>query len=116
MPGKALKGETRESQIMTVFVNEYKLGRRYELTAVEVARFLMLEPSHHVRKLLASCVAKGQLEMRAESDTRCDNLPQTMGRKYWYKLSDRCISEIEDAARDIPVKISGVIAGQLRMF
>jgi hypothetical protein len=116
MPGKALTGEARESQIMMVFVNNYKLGKVNELTAVQVARELMLEPSHHVRKLLASCVAKGQLEMRGESDTRCDNLPQTMGKKYWYKLSDRCISEIEDAARDIPVKVSGVIAGQLRMF
>ena len=116
MSGKALKGEARESQIMMVFVNNYKLGKINELTAVQVARELMLEPSHHVRKLLASCVAKGQLEMRGESDARCDNLPQTMGQKYWYKLTPRVVSEIEDAARDIPVKVSGVIAGQLRMF
>ena len=86
------------------------------MTATQVARKLMLEPSWHVRKLLAACVAHGQLEMRAESDARCNNLPETRGQKYWYTLSTKVRLEIEDAARNVPVKISGVTIGQLRLF
>lgn len=116
MSGKALKRVERESHIMMVFVSDYKLGKVDELTATQVARALFLEPSWHVRKLLASLVAQGQLTMRGEGDTRCENLPETSGQKYWYKLSDKARKEIDDTARDVPIKIGGVAAGQLRMF
>lgn len=116
MPGKALERVERESHIMMVFINEYKTGGVTEMTATQVARALMLEPSWHVRKLLASCVAQGNLEMRGEGDTRCNNLPQTQGQKYWYTLSTKVRKELEDDARNVAVKISGVTVGQLRMF
>lgn len=116
LSGKSFERAERESHIVMVFVNNYKTGGLSELTAVQVARALMLEPSWHVRKLLASCVAKGYLEMRGEGDARCNNLPETEGKKYWYKLSAAKVHEIESAARDIPLKINGVTAGQLRMF
>lgn len=116
MAGKSFKRVERESHILMVFINRYKTGEVYELTATQVARDLMLEPSWHVRQLLAACVAKGRLTMRSESDARCNNLPETAGQKYWYKLSDEAIAEIDGAARDIPVRLSGVTVGQLRMF
>lgn len=116
MSGKALSRVERKSHIVMVFVNEYKTGGITEMTATQVARKLMLEPSWHIRQLLASCVADGTLEMRGESDARCNNLPETAGQKYWYRLSDKSRAEIDNAARDIPVKLSGVTVGQLRMF
>lgn len=116
MPGKNMDRADAKSAIMMIFINDYKLGKVDELTAVQVARGLCFAPSWHVRKMLAELVSEGRLEMRAEGDARCSNLPETSGQKYWYKLSQKVIRDVEGQARDINVKISGVTVGQLRMF
>lgn len=124
MSGKLLDRAVRESHTLMIFINNYKLGKVDELTAPQVAREMMLEPSLFVRKLLASLVAKGQLTMRGENDNRTKNLRTitdgvvipSEGVKYWYKLSDKAISEIEGSGRDVNIKIGGVVVEQFRLF
>lgn len=116
MSGKSFDRAVRESHIEMVFVNRYKLKEVSELTAAQVARELMLEPSGHIRSLLAGMVAKGVLEVREQSDARLSNLKGNHAYKYWFKLSDSLVRELENSAREIPVKIGGKAAGQLRLF
>lgn len=124
MSGKLLDRAVRESHTLMIFINRYKLGQVDELTAPQVAREMMLEPSMFVRKLLASLVAQGQLTMRGENDNRTKNLRTitdgvvipSEGVKYWYKLSDKAIQEIEQSAHDVTIKIKGIVVEQFRLF
>ena len=116
MPGKSFDRAVRKTHIRMGFINRYKNGKREEVTSSQVARALMLEPSGHVRGLLAELVRDGVISARKVEDKRASNLKGENAFTVYYQLSESEVKDIEDEARSIEVKKGGVSVGQLRMF
>lgn len=124
MPGKSFSRGVRKVHIMQIFIKNYKEEKPAELTSSQVARALMLEPSFHMRGLLAELVRDGELSVRQVYDNRGKNLkigqgkdaPRSDGAMYYFSLSDKSRKKIEDDAREIPVNVGGKSVGQLRLF
>lgn len=116
MAGKLLSRVDRERTIEMLFIQNYHLKKPDEMTAAQVAKGLMLEPSQFVRNLLAGMVAQGVLSMRSVSDERLKNLKGGHTDKYWYKLSEKSIQRIEADLREIPIKSKARIVGQLSLW
>ena len=115
------------THIEASFINLYKNGKEEEVTSAQVAKSLMLEPSGHIRALLAELVMQGVLDCRRVDNPHGSNLVSgkdakgknvTGGHAYkvWYKLSEKRIAEIEDGAREIKIKSGGKIQGQLKLW
>lgn len=98
------------------FINRYKNGKREEVTSAKVARALMLEPSAHIRGLLAELVRDGFLSARKVPDERASNLKGENAFTVFYQLSEKEVEKLEKEAREISVKSNGKTVGQLRMF
>lgn len=102
--------------IQQSFINRYKNGKTEEVTSAKVARALMLEPSAHIRGLLAELVRDGFLSARKAPDERASNLKGENAFTVFYQLSEKQVKIIEDEAREIQINSGGVPVGQLRMF
>jgi hypothetical protein len=116
MSGKLLDRGARENTIEMVFINNYHLGKVDELTAAQVARELMLEPSAFIRERLAGMVEKGILTMRKVSDARLSNLKGGHDSKYWYRLSEKRVAKLESDSRSIEIKKGSKVVGQLKLW
>lgn len=116
MSGKAFDRVVRKSHILSVFKKKFEGGYNNEFTSPQVARALMLEPSAHVRGLLAELVREDVLECRLIEDERTRNLKNSTGKTAYYRLSEKTIKQIEDDARKINVRVNGVTVTQIRMF
>lgn len=116
MSGKLLDRAARENTIEMVFINNHYHKKPDELTAAQVARALMLEPSQFIRNILAGMVEKGILSMRGIQDERLKNLTGGHTEKYWYKLSDKRLQKLKDDERNIPIKSGSKVVGQLSLW
>ena len=124
MPGKAFSRGVRKLHIMQVFLKRFEDEEPSEMTSVQVARSLNLEPSFHIRGLLAELVSEGSLKVRKVIDNRGQNLkvgqggnaPKSDGGMYLFSLSDKARADAEKKVREVPVKVNGKQAGQLRLF
>jgi hypothetical protein len=116
MPGKSFDRAVRKNHIFTGFVNRFKNGKREEVTSSKVARALMLEPSAHVRGLLAELVRDGLITARKVEDKRASNLKGENAFTVYYQLSESEVKKLKADEREIDVKKGGVSVGQLRMF
>lgn len=116
MAGKAFSRAVRKTHILMSFENRYRNKKREEVTSSQVARALMLEPSAHVRGLLAELVRDGALDCRMCDDKRANNLKGDHSQIAYYQLSKREIARIEDSAREIKLKVGGKEVEQLRML
>lgn len=116
MANKSFRRAVRKEHIVMSFVNRFKNGKTEDVTSSQVARALMLEPSGHVRGLLAELVADGALTARKIEDKRASNLIGENAYTIWYRLSGSMVSRIESEAREISVKVSGHEVAQIRLF
>ena len=116
MPNKSFKREVRLNHIHMSFINRYKNGKKVEVTSAQVARALMLEPSGHIRELLAELVLLGKLQCRAVPSERNANLKGGHPNTYLYQLSESEINRLEREAREITVKSKGQPVGQLKLI
>jgi hypothetical protein len=127
MPGKSFSRAVRKSHIEASFINRYRNGSTMEVTSAQVAKALMLEPSGHIRTLLAELVYDGVLDCRKVDNPHGSTLvridPDTGNKstgenafKIWYKLSEKRIAELEENARDIKIKVGGKVQGQLKLW
>ena len=97
------------------FVNRFKNGKKEEVTSSQVARALMLEPSAHVRGLLAELVKDGTLQARKVEDKRASNLKGENAFTVYYQLSESMVKQLEADAREISVKVNGRNVAQIRL-
>jgi len=116
MPNKSFSRVVRLNHIQMSFINRFKNGKKEEVTSSQVARAMMLEPSHHVRGLLAELVRDGFLVARKVPDARASNLKGENAFTIFYTLSDREVKKLNDEAREISVKSGGKNVGQIRLF
>ena len=116
MAGKAFKRAVRKSHILMSFINRYRNGKEEEVTSSQVARALMLEPSGHVRGLLAELVKDGVLEARYVDNPRSENLKGDHSQVVFYKLSEKQLKEMDENSRLVTIKVNGLPGGQIRLF
>lgn len=116
MPNKSFSRAVRKGHITMSFVNRFKNGKREEVTSAQVARALMLEPSAHVRGLLAELIQEGTLQARKVEDKRASNLKGENAFTVYYQLSESMIEQLEKEKREISVKVNGREVAQIRLF
>jgi len=116
VPNKAFSRAVRKSHILMSFINRYRNGKEEEVTSSQVARALMLEPSGHVRGLLAELVKDGVLEARLVDNPRSENLIGGHSQVCYYKLSESQLKEMDENSRLVTIKINGLPGGQIRLF
>ena len=116
MPNKAFSRAVRKSHILMSFINRYRNGKEEEVTSSQVARALMLEPSGHVRGLLAELVKEGFLEARLVDNPRSENLVGGHSQVCYYKLSASELEKMDENSRLVTIKVNGLPGGQIRLF
>lgn len=131
MPNKSFSRAVRKNHIHQGFVNRWSNGKREEITSSQAARAIMLEPSAHIRMLLAELVRDGLIVARKVEDNRNAHLVRyrmnlETGQKeiikgennftVFYQLSPLEIERLKSEEREVTVKSGGKVVGQLRMF
>lgn len=103
------RGE-RETQIEMTIALSIQRGAGDELTMYRIARAIGLQPSMHVARILADMVASGKLKARWVENRK--------GR--WdtvlYRLPEGSYTDPKAKPREIPIKVKGVVADQLKLF
>jgi hypothetical protein len=100
----------RETQIKMAIALSIQRGNGDELTMYRIARALGLQPSTHVAQILADMVVSGKLKARW-----VENRPGKWDTVL-YSLPEGTYVDPKATARQIPVKVRGVLSEQLELF